>query len=81
MDCLVGAGKAAFSYSSCSSAGKSASCLTSSFPSLITHSVMSLCIMGGDRSGQHNIRINEQYRICFVWTDQGPRDVEITDYH
>ncbi len=35
----------------------------------------------GDRSGQHSIRINDQYRICFVWTSQGPADVEITDYH
>lgn len=35
----------------------------------------------GDRAGQHSIRINEQYRICFVWTKQGPADVEITDYH
>ncbi len=35
----------------------------------------------GDREGQHSIRVNEQYRICFVWTDQGPEHVEITDYH
>ena len=35
----------------------------------------------GDRAGQHSIRINEQYRICFVWTPQGPADVEIVDYH
>ena len=35
----------------------------------------------GDRAGQHSIRINEQYRICFVWTDEGPTRVEITDYH
>ncbi|HXB23595.1 MAG TPA: type II toxin-antitoxin system RelE/ParE family toxin [Gemmatimonadaceae bacterium] len=35
----------------------------------------------GDRDGQHSIRINQQYRICFVWTDSGPEDVEITDYH
>ncbi len=35
----------------------------------------------GDRAGQHAIRINDQYRICFVWTDKGPREVEITDYH
>ena len=34
-----------------------------------------------DREGQHSIRINDQYRICFVWTKQGPADVEITDYH
>jgi len=35
----------------------------------------------GDRTGQHSIRINQQYRICFVWTEQGPADVEVTDYH
>ena len=35
----------------------------------------------GNRSGQHSIRINDQYRICFVWTKQGPIDVEIVDYH
>jgi proteic killer suppression protein len=38
----------------------------------------------GDRSGQHSIRINDQWRICFTWTSAGPADVddvEITDYH
>ena len=35
----------------------------------------------GDRAGQHSIRINAQWRICFRWTDDGPRDVEIVDYH
>jgi proteic killer suppression protein len=35
----------------------------------------------GDRAGQHSIRINSQYRICFRWTDSGPADVEIVDYH
>jgi len=35
----------------------------------------------GGRSGQHSIRINDQWRICFVWTEEGPRDVEIVDYH
>lgn len=35
----------------------------------------------GDRAGQHSVRINNQWRICFVWTDQGPADVEIVDYH
>ncbi|MGO3140963.1 MAG: type II toxin-antitoxin system RelE/ParE family toxin [Galactobacter sp.] len=34
-----------------------------------------------DRLGQHSIRINDQWRICFRWTDAGPEDVEITDYH
>jgi len=35
----------------------------------------------GDRVGQHSIRINDQFRVCFVWTDPGPAQVEITDYH
>jgi proteic killer suppression protein len=35
----------------------------------------------GDRQGQHSIRINDQYRICFAWTDLGPEEVEIVDYH
>ncbi len=35
----------------------------------------------GDRDGQHSIRINDQYRICFRWTDAGPIEVEVTDYH
>ncbi len=35
----------------------------------------------GNRKGQHSIRINDQWRVCFVWTDQGPIDVEIVDYH
>ncbi len=34
-----------------------------------------------DRTGQHAIRINDQFRICFRWTDAGPEDVEIVDYH
>ena len=35
----------------------------------------------GSRERQYSIRINDQWRICFVWTDQGPEDVEIIDYH
>lgn len=35
----------------------------------------------GDRAGQHSIRINDQYRICFTWRDGGADNVEITDYH
>jgi len=34
-----------------------------------------------DRAGQHSIRINDQWRICFRWTPSGPEDVEIVDYH
>jgi proteic killer suppression protein len=37
--------------------------------------------LSGDRKGQHSIRINDQYRICFVWTDLGPDQIEIVDYH
>lgn len=37
--------------------------------------------LSGDRQGQYSIRINEQYRICFIWTTQGPDRVEIADYH
>ena len=33
------------------------------------------------RKGQHSIRVNDQWRICFVWTSKGPKDVEIVDYH
>ena len=35
----------------------------------------------GDRRGQHSIRINQQWRICFRWTSEGPEAVEIVDYH
>lgn len=38
-------------------------------------------ILKGDRKGQHSIRINDQWRICFVWTGSGPVDVEVVDYH
>ncbi len=37
--------------------------------------------LAGDRAGQHSIRINDQWRICFRWTERGAEDVEITDYH
>lgn len=35
----------------------------------------------GDRAGQHSIRVNDQFRLCFHWTDDGPEDVEFVDYH
>lgn len=35
----------------------------------------------GDRTGQHSIRVNDQFRLCFVWTAGGPQDVEFVDYH
>ena len=34
-----------------------------------------------DRAGQHSIRVNDQFRLCFVWTPAGPKDVECVDYH
>lgn len=35
----------------------------------------------GDRAGQYSIRVNRQWRVCFVWTDEGPSEVQIVDYH
>ncbi len=35
----------------------------------------------GNRAGQHSIRVNDQWRVCFVWTEDGPKNVEIVDYH
>jgi proteic killer suppression protein len=37
--------------------------------------------LAADRKGEHSIRLNRQYRVCFVWTDAGPEQVEIVDYH
>jgi toxin HigB-1 len=37
--------------------------------------------LAGDRKGQHSIRVNDQFRVCFRWTAAGPEDVEIVDYH
>lgn len=37
--------------------------------------------LSGDRAGQHSIRINDQWRICFTWSDNGPESAEIVDYH
>ncbi len=37
--------------------------------------------LSGDREGQHSIRINEQWRLCFVWREDGVHDAEIVDYH
>ncbi|MBN2644478.1 MAG: type II toxin-antitoxin system RelE/ParE family toxin [Desulfuromonadaceae bacterium] len=37
--------------------------------------------LSGDREGQYSIRINDQYRICFIWQIDGPEDVELIDYH
>ncbi|MBW1741708.1 MAG: type II toxin-antitoxin system RelE/ParE family toxin [Deltaproteobacteria bacterium] len=38
-------------------------------------------LLTGERKGQHSIRINDQYRICFIWQENGPSKVEIIDYH
>jgi len=37
--------------------------------------------LSGDRDGQHSIRVYDQFRVCFIWTNEGPKDVEIIDYH
>ncbi len=37
--------------------------------------------LGKDRLGQYSIRVNDQYRVCFVWTERGAERVEVTDYH
>ena len=37
--------------------------------------------LAGDRQGQYSVRINDQWRVCFRWTEAGPEDVEIVDYH
>ena len=37
--------------------------------------------LSGDRAGQHSVRVNDQFRVCFRWTDTGPENVEIVDYH
>ncbi|AHJ63269.1 AAA family ATPase [Granulibacter bethesdensis] len=38
-------------------------------------------MLSGDRAGQYSIRVNDQFRICFNWTEAGPENVEIVDYH
>lgn len=38
-------------------------------------------VLSGDRRDQFSIRINQQYRVCFKWSESGPYDVEVTDYH
>lgn len=42
---------------------------------------MAIQMLSGDRKGEYSIRINDQFRLCFRWTDKGPADVEIVDYH
>ena len=43
-----------------------------------SHRLEALC---GDRKGQHSVRINDRWRVCFRWTRQGAMEIEITDYH
>ena len=38
-------------------------------------------LLRGNRVGQHSVRVNRQWRLCFVWTDNGPAEVEFVDYH
>ena len=38
-------------------------------------------VLKSNRAGQHSMRINDQFRVCFIWTLEGPKDVEIVDYH
>jgi len=38
-------------------------------------------VLKGRRSGQHSIRVNDQFRVCFRWTEAGPENVKIVDYH
>ena len=45
------------------------------------HRATGLEQLRGARAEQHSIRINDQWRICFIWTSTGPTNVEITDYH
>jgi proteic killer suppression protein len=42
---------------------------------------MAILFKCGERQGEYSIRVNAQFRICFVWTPDGPKDVEIIDYH
>ena len=42
---------------------------------------MRLEVLQGDRRGQHSVRVNDQFRVCFRWTPQGPEGVEFTDDH
>lgn len=38
-------------------------------------------LLKGNRAGQHSIRVNDQFSVCFRWTEQGPEDIEVVDYH
>lgn len=47
----------------------------------LQHPGLRLEKLRGDRQGQYSIRVNDQYRICFEWQDDGAHEVELTDYH
>jgi toxin HigB-1 len=52
-----------------------------SFERVARRKLRQLEALRGDRTGQHSIRINDQFRLCFIWTAAGPDAVEIVDYH
>jgi plasmid maintenance system killer protein len=47
----------------------------------ILKTLVKVCALSGNREGQHSIRINDQWRICFRWHEENAYEVEITDYH
>jgi len=55
--------------------------LATSINDLRTPPANRLEALDGDRKGQHSIRVNDQFRLCFIWTADGPTDVECVDYH
>jgi proteic killer suppression protein len=50
-------------------------------PMIVSFKCADTVALKGDRAGQHSIRGNDQYRVCFRWTSAGAHDVEIVDYH
>ncbi len=38
-------------------------------------------VLRGNRAGQYSIRVNDQWRVCFTWTDEGAKEIEVVDYH
>lgn len=62
-------------------AGKPGKGFPSDLLRVAVRKVAMLEALAGDRKGQHSIRINDQWRVCFIWTNHGPENVEIVDYH
>jgi len=56
-------------------------CLATAISLLLSVTGNRLEELQGDRKGQHSISINDQWRVCFVWADDGAHDVELVDYH